>query len=122
MSNQNHRITSAENGLIASPEAAPNMEEGPATSGPAHHGNPASLAQMLIEAGVLSADQIMKVQEIARRERQSLGRILVRNGLILSRDLATLTAVYLGLTMVDLRSETSDPQAISLIPEDAARK
>jgi hypothetical protein len=60
MSNQNHRITSAENGLIASPEAAPNMEEGPATSGPAHHGNPASLAQMLIEAGVLSADQIRK--------------------------------------------------------------
>jgi type IV pilus assembly protein PilB len=98
------------------------MEEGPAASGAAHHAKPASLAQMLIEAGVLSADQIMKVQEIARRERQSLGRILVRNGLILFRDLATLTAVYLGLSMVDLLSETIDPQAISLIPEDAARK
>jgi type II secretory ATPase GspE/PulE/Tfp pilus assembly ATPase PilB-like protein len=46
----------------------------------------------------------------------------VRDGLILSRDLATLTAVYLGLTMVDLRSETIDPKAISLTPEDVARK
>jgi general secretion pathway protein E len=123
MSNQNHRTTPSENNSIASLEAtALSMEEKAAISGPSHHANPASLAQMLIEAGILSSDQVMKVQEAARRERQSLGRILVRDGLILSRDLATLTAVYLGLTMVDLRSETIDSKAISLIPEDVARK
>jgi general secretion pathway protein E len=40
----------------------------------------------------------------------------------MSRDLATLTAVYLGLTMVDLKSEAIDHHAVALIPEDAARK
>jgi type II secretory ATPase GspE/PulE/Tfp pilus assembly ATPase PilB-like protein len=83
---------------------------------------PASLAQMLVEAGILAPEQVLKVQEIARRERQTLGRVLVRDGIIMSRDLATLTAVYLGLTMVDLKSEAIDPHAIALIPEDAARK
>jgi general secretion pathway protein E len=83
---------------------------------------PASLAQMLVEAGILASEQVLKVQEIARRERQTLGRILVRDGIIMSRDLATLTAVYLGLTMVDLKSEAIDHHAVALIPEDAARK
>ena len=92
---------------------------------PAGHtrgGAPASLANMLVEAGVLSADQVAKVQETARRERLSLARILVRDGLIQSRDLATLIALYLGLTMVDLRSETLESQAAALVPEDLARK
>ena len=83
---------------------------------------PASLAQMLVEAGILAREQVLKVQEVARRERQTLGRILVRDGIIMSRDLATLTAVYLGLTMVDLKSEAIDHHAVALIPEDAARK
>jgi type IV pilus assembly protein PilB len=123
MNDQNHRITSSETSAIASLEAAiTGIEEKNAASSPAQHTNPGSLSQMLIEAGILSVDQIMKVQEIARRERLSLGRVLVRDGLILSRDLATLTAVYLGLTMVDLRSETIEPKSISLIPEDVARK
>ena len=96
--------------------------EEPTRSESPRNSSPASLAGMLVEAGILSPDQVAKVQEIARRERQSLGRILVRDGLVLSRDMATLIALYLGLTMVDLRSETLDPKAIALVPEDLARK
>ena len=55
--------------------------------------SPASLAGMLVEAGILSPDQIAKVQEIARRERQSLGRILVRDGLVLSRGMAKCPSI-----------------------------
>jgi general secretion pathway protein E len=77
---------------------------------------------MLLEAGLVSTQDLVKAQESARRERQTLGRVLVRDGLVLSRDLATLTAVYLGLTMVDLRGQTIDPEAVSLIPQDTARK
>jgi len=83
---------------------------------------PASLPQMLVEAGILSPQQVQNAQQLARQERLSLGRILVRDGMILSRDLATLTAVYLGLSMVDLRSETIEPEAVSLISEEVARK
>ena len=95
------------------PEAAGEESTYPETP---RSSSPASLA------GILSPDQIAKVQEIARRERQSLGRILVRDGLVLSRDMATLIALYLGLTMVDLRSEDIDPKAIALVPEELARK
>ena len=101
------------------PEAAGEESTHPETP---RSSSPASLAGMLVEAGILSPDQIAKVQEIARRERQSLGRILVRDGLVLSRDMATLIALYLGLTMVDLRSEDIDPKAIALVPEELARK
>ena len=51
-----------------------------------------------------------------------MGRILVRDGLVLSRDLATLTALNLGLAMVDLRSQTIQREAVIQIPEDVARR
>ena len=81
-----------------------------------------SLAQMLVDAGILPADEVAKAQETAWRERRPLGRILVRDGLVLSRDLATLTALNLGLAMVDLRSQTIEREAVRQIPEDVARR
>ena len=81
-----------------------------------------SLAKMLVDAGILPADQVTAAQEAAWRERQPLGRILVRDGLVLSRDLATLTALNLGLAMVDLRSQTIDRNAVGQIPEEVARR
>ena len=119
---------SSQSGVATLPPEAPgptreeSSGEEPTHSEPHRSSSPASLAAMLVEAGILSPDQVAKVQEIARRERQSLGRILVRDGLVLSRDMATLIALYLGLTMVDLRSETIDPKAIALVPEELARK
>ena len=119
---------SSQSGVATLPPEAPgptteeSSGEEPTYSEPPRSSSPASLAAMLVEAGILSPDQVAKVQEIARRERQSLGRILVRDGLVLSRDMATLIALYLGLTMVDLRSETIDPKAIALVPEELARK
>ena len=59
---------------------------------------------------------------MARTERQPLGRILIREGLVVARDLATLTALNLGLDMVDLRSETIDRHAVVQVPEEVARK
>ena len=83
---------------------------------------PVSLGQMLVDAGILTADDVASAQEIARRERQPIGRVLVREGLVLSKDLATLSALHLGLPMVDLRSETIDREAVSLLPEEVARR
>ena len=125
MENLDH---SSQSGIATLPPEAPGpTSEESSGEEPKHpeaprSSSPASLAGMLVEAGMLSPDQVAKVQEIARRERQSLGRILVRDGLVLSRDMATLIALYLGLTMVDLRSETIDPKSIALVPEELARK
>ncbi len=81
-----------------------------------------SLAQMLLDASILCAEEVAKAQETAWKERQPLAQILVREGLVLSRDLATLIALNLGLPMVDLRRETIDQVAVRKIPEEVARK
>ncbi|MBM3942909.1 MAG: hypothetical protein FJ316_08310 [SAR202 cluster bacterium] len=108
---------------LISAAAGPLVIEGPGASGsPYGRGSTFSLAQMLVETGILSADQIAKAQDTARREKQSLGRILVRDGLVLSRDLAMLITLHMGLTMVDLRSQSIERQAVLLLPEEVARK
>ncbi len=81
-----------------------------------------SFAQLLIDAGVLTAKQVAGALDTARRERLPLWRVLERDGLVMSRDLAALTALHLGLPMVDLRNQTIEPEAVALLPEDVARK
>ena len=80
-----------------------------------------SFAETLIQAGMLSAEQVSKAQETSRMEGLSLGRVLVRDGVVLARDLAAFTALHLGLTMVDLRSESLDPDVVGLLPEEVSQ-
>ena len=77
---------------------------------------------MLVQAGMLSLQDVKKAQEAARRESIPLPRILVRDGLVVARDLAAFTALHMGLTMVDLRGENFDPETVGLIPEDVSRR
>ena len=83
---------------------------------------PASLGQMITEAGILTPEQVANAQEMAWKERLPLGRVLVKEGMVLSTELATLTALHLGVALVDLRSEKIDPASVALIPEDVARR
>ena len=87
-----------------------------------HRTRTLSFAEMLVEAGMVSAGEVSKAQESSRRESKPLVRILVRDGLVLAKDLAAFTALHLGLTMVDLRSETFDPQVVNLLPEGIAKR
>ncbi len=81
-----------------------------------------SLARMLLDAQILSSQEIADAQRAAREARQSLGSYLVLDGLVPSRDLATLIALNLGISMVDLRNQTLDSETVDLIPEEVARK
>ena len=83
---------------------------------------PGSLTDLLVEAGMLSRQDVDEARQAAMQERLPLASVLVRDGLVLSKDLAALTALHLGLSLVDLRSQTIDPEAVSLLPEDAARR
>ena len=90
-----------------------------------HHLHPLhepSLDQMLVESGLLSEREAAEAREVARREGLGLERVLVRDGLILSRDLGALLALHLSIPMVDLGSQTIDDEALRLFPEDVARK
>ena len=81
-----------------------------------------SLPQMLVEAGLLTWEQVAEAQRAARREKLPLADILLRDGMVLSLQLATLSALNLGLTMVDLGGQDIDPEAVALLPEEIARK
>lgn len=80
----------------------------------------ASLGQMVADAGILTAEEISDAQETSWKDRLPLGRVLVKEGMMLSKDLATLIALHLGLAMVDLRSERIDQASVQTIPEDIA--
>ena len=73
-----------------------------------------------MEGGGLNGDAVAKARETARQEGLPLSRVLVRDGLILSHDLAVLTAMHLGLRLVDLPSQAIDPHAVALIPRQLA--
>ena len=88
----------------------------------ARRSRPASLGQMLIDAGILTPEEVTVAQETGWKERLPLGRVLVKEGMVLSKDLATLTALHLGLAMVDLRSEKIDPASVAVVPEDIAQR
>ncbi len=81
-----------------------------------------SFAGMLVDSGVLAEEQVVAAQETAQGEKLPLVVVLERDGLVLARDLAALLALHTGLTMVDLRSQVIEREAVLLIPEDMARK
>ena len=89
---------------------------------PAREPEVLSFVEMLVKAGMIAEEQAVVAQEAARREKLPLWRILVRDGLVVSQDLAALTALHRGLTMVDLRNQSIDPQAVALLPEAVSRK
>ena len=63
---------------------------------PALLSRPPSLAQMLRSSGKLDDDQIAQTEEAARRSGIPLAQALVRGGLMLSWDLAAMTALHMG--------------------------
>lgn len=81
-----------------------------------------SFAHFLTDAGIVSVEQVAKAQDVAQRENLTMGRVLVRDGLVLSADLSMLMALHLGVPLVALRSQSIKPQALALLAEDVARR
>ena len=71
--------TSADDGVAGSLGHAASVLSPP--MGPEERSNKSrtfSLAEMLVDAGILTQEQVATAQETAWRERQTLGRVLVR--------------------------------------------
>ena len=81
----------------------------------------ASFGRMLVDTGTLSAEDVEKAEEDARRGHLSLAGVLSRDGLITDKDLATLLALYLGLPVVELLNEQIDEDALARLPIEIAR-
>ncbi len=80
------------------------------------------LGQMLVEAKLITDEQLNHVKEMQGKDGNKIERILLQERLITPQQLAFFTSLQLRVPFVNLRKEGVRPNAVALIPETAARK
>ena len=80
------------------------------------------LGELLVEAKLLTPEQVERAIADQKKNGQMLGATLIRMGLIQESDLLALLQRQLGLPLVDLDTVTADEQAIAKVKEEMARK
>ncbi len=81
-----------------------------------------SLGESLVEAGIITLEQLKQAQEEERQTGQRLRNFLVEKGLISEEDLVEFLSNKLGLPRIELSNYLIDPKIIELVPEELARK
>jgi len=80
------------------------------------------LGELLVEAGLLSEQELTRALTEQRTRRGKLGDMIVALGLASETDIAQVLSMQLGITLIDLQNTPVEPQAIELIGEKVARK
>ncbi len=80
------------------------------------------LADVLLEEGLITEEQLQRAQSEQERKGRSLGRVLIELGLVKETDLVAALARQVGLEFVDLSDHSIDPSAASLISDQVARR
>jgi len=80
------------------------------------------LGQILIELGVITAEQLETALEEHRKTPKSLGRVLIDLGMIKESDLVRALAEQVGLEFVDLNEFPIDATSTVLLPEALSRR
>jgi len=80
------------------------------------------LGEMLVEAGVLTQDQLDPAIAEAHRLGRWLGEYVVAEGLVTPADLAMALSLQLNVPFIDLKRHAVQPQALDLVPEEYARQ
>jgi general secretion pathway protein E len=80
------------------------------------------LGQMLVEARMISEEQLKHINELQNKEGGRIDRILLQERLVTPQQLAFFTSLQLQVPFVNLKKEEIRPNAVALIPEVVARK
>jgi type IV pilus assembly protein PilB len=80
------------------------------------------LADVLLEEGLITEEQLQRAQSEQERKGRSLGRVLIELGLVKETDLVAALARQVGLEFVDLSDHSIDSSAASLISDQVARR
>jgi len=80
------------------------------------------LSQMLVEAGLISEEQLNRAIELQRKSGDRFERVLLQQRLITPQQLAFFTSLQLGISFVNLKKKGVKSDALKLIPESMARK
>jgi len=80
------------------------------------------LGEYLLEAGLVTDQQLKEALRRQRQTKEPLGHILTRQGMVSEADICQVLHQQLGLPIVDLESVAIDEQVIALLREDLAKK
>jgi type IV pilus assembly protein PilB len=80
------------------------------------------LGQMLVDAGLLSPEQLNEALKEQDGTSTRLGEILIRQNVVNPRDLTRVLSDHLGVPVVDLRAARSNDDALELISEAYAHQ
>ncbi len=80
------------------------------------------LGDVLLDAGVVTPNQVEQALTIQTKTGERLGSILIDRGYISAAVIMEALEVQLGIPQVDLNSALFDPGLLTLIPADLARK
>jgi type IV pilus assembly protein PilB len=80
------------------------------------------LGETLIQAGLISEDDLGTALEEHKRSGERLGVVLVRLNFATERQIAKALAYQLGFTYVNLSENAPDPAVVALISKDVALK
>ncbi len=80
------------------------------------------LADVLLERGLATAEQVAGASAEQRRVGLSMGRVLVDQGVISESDLVAALAAQVGLDYIDLGDALIDPSATALVPGTLCRR
>jgi twitching motility protein PilT len=80
------------------------------------------LGDVLVEHGIISAEQLKAAMDEEARSGRSAVRLLVDSGAATERDVVRAQADIAGLDFVDLSVEGPEPAALSCLPHEVARR
>ncbi len=78
------------------------------------------LGEMLVDAKVLSNEQVEEAVRIQQKSGKRLGTVLVENNFISEKQLIDVLCLQLGIDFIDLNKEEIDPYMASVIPKSIA--
>ena len=81
-----------------------------------------SLGDMLVEASVISDDQLRHALTLCEKDGREFQHVLVELGLVTRQQLAMLKSFQLKIPYVNVRIQPVDGRALDLVPESIARK
>lgn len=80
------------------------------------------LEELLIEAGLVTADQLESAIQVQKKSGKKLSDILVDQGVVDSQDMLMMRSIQLNVPIIDLTRHQVQPDAMRLISVDLAKK
>ncbi|MBS1219266.1 MAG: type secretion system protein, partial [Proteobacteria bacterium] len=80
------------------------------------------LGELLVQQGLITKDQLAIALAEQRNSNIPIGRLLVRLGFVTETAIRDIMARTVGQESIDLAQVIADPEALSLVPEEFARR